>query len=88
MLMDVIAHGGLYRHWEKTPLPPQELDPMSLLRLAFQSDAPPTELSSPHAEVINTDRSPTLQGGSNRNLAQLCTSFPGVAVYFPRDNKS
>ena len=88
MLTDVIAHGGLYRHWEKNPLPPQERDPMSLLRLAFQSDAPPTELSSPHAEVINTDRSPTLQGGSNRNLAQLCTSFPGVAVYFPRDNKS
>ena len=89
-------HTGLYRHckslhwtevdWEKNPLPPQELDPMSVLCLAFQSDAPPAKLSSPHAEVIKTDRSPTLQGGSTGNLAQLCTSFPRVAVYFPRES--
>ena len=88
-------HTGLYRHckslhwtevdWEKNPLPHQELDPVSVLCLAFQSDAPPTELSSPHAEVINTDRSPTLQGGSTGNLVQLFTSFPRVAVYFPRE---
>ena len=58
MLMHAIAHGGLYGHrkevftgtwlWEKkNPLLHQGLEPVSVVGLAFQSDAVPTELSLP-----------------------------------------
>ena len=61
---------GLYGHcrrvcsecwlWEKTPLPHWGLKPVSVLHLAFQSDALPTELSLPthaslHRDVTDTD---------------------------------
>ena len=54
---------GLYRHckslhWklalgEKNPLPHQGLEAASVLCLAFQSDALPTELSPPHCIVVH-----------------------------------
>ena len=68
--MHAIAHGGLYGHrkrvctecwlWEETPLPHWGLKPVSVLRLAFQSDALPPELSLPthaslHRDVADTD---------------------------------
>ena len=51
MLMYAIAHGHRKRVctgswlWEKNPLPHLGFEPASVLRLAFQSDALPTELS-------------------------------------------
>ena len=54
MLMYAIVHGGctdtvresaLEVDWEKNPLPHLGFEPASVLRLAFQSDALPTELS-------------------------------------------
>ena len=55
-LRDATAHGGCTdtvrvctesRLWEKKFLPRQGLEPASVLRLAFQSDAVSTELSPP-----------------------------------------
>ena len=54
MLMHVISHGGctdtvresaLNTDWEKNPLPHGGIEPASVFRLAFQSDALPTERS-------------------------------------------
>ena len=62
MLMHVIAHGGctdtiresaLEDDWEKNPLLNWGLEPRSLLRLAFQMDALPTELSVPQSAYSN-----------------------------------
>ena len=56
MLMYVIAHMGcmdtvresaLGADWEKISLPHQGFEPMSVLHLAFQLDAPPTGLIPP-----------------------------------------
>ena len=56
MVMHATAHGGctdtvresaLEVDWEKNPLPHRGLEPASVLRLAFQSDAVPAELPRP-----------------------------------------
>ena len=44
---DTVRESALEVDWERNPLPHWGLEPASVLRLAFQSDALPAELSRP-----------------------------------------